>query len=318
MGFANLYHRLIEGYSRICTPLFNLLKTINPDNPEPITYKKGANKAPIEWTPTCQQVFEELKSRFCSALIFKYFNPTLDTILETDTFDYIVSSILSQRHPDPSTGNSTLHPVTFLFEKMTARECNYGIGDKELLAIIVCLEKWHMYLHGTPFTIYTDHHNLQNLVTKALLNRRQARWAGLMAQYEFQILFRPVKANGKADALTRRFGDLPKERDRRGRPFQAILYHTRFSNFPEPDSDTPATMNSATIMRNSILCQTATQYNTDIRTTLVEDKLAKEIVQALANGTKQYTKVPLGACTVDNNLLYVYGLLYVPDNETLY
>ena len=31
------------------------------------------------------------------------------------------------------------------------------------------------------------------------------------------------KANGKADALTRRSGDLPKEGDKRGRPFQAIL-----------------------------------------------------------------------------------------------
>ena len=67
-----------------------------------------------------------------------------------------------------------MHPVAFLSEKMSPAECNYGIGDKELLAILACLEKWHMYLHGVPFLIYTDHHNLQNFVTKALLNRRQA------------------------------------------------------------------------------------------------------------------------------------------------
>ena len=89
-----------------------------------------------------------------------------------------------------------MHPVAFLSEKMSPAECNYGIGDKELLAIIACLEKWHMYLHGVPFLIYTNHHNLQNFGTKALLNRRQARWAGLLAQYEFQIQFRPGKANG--------------------------------------------------------------------------------------------------------------------------
>ncbi len=203
LGFANFYRRFIEGYSRLCTPLFNLLKTANPDKPEPEKPKKEANKAPIEWTPTCQQVFEKLKSRFCSAPILRHFDSTLETILETDASDYVVSGILSQRHPDPVTGNTTLHPVAFLSEKMSPAECNYGIGDKELLAIIACLEKWHMYLHGTSFVIYTDHHNLQNLGTKALLNRRQARWAGLMAKFEFKIVFRPGKANGKADALTR-------------------------------------------------------------------------------------------------------------------
>ena len=66
---------------------------------------------------------------------------------------------------------------------MSPTECNYGIGDKELLAIVAPLDKWHIYLHALPkpFTIYTDHHNLQTFSTKALLNQRQARWAGTLA-----------------------------------------------------------------------------------------------------------------------------------------
>ena len=84
-----------------------------------------------------------------------------------------------------------------------------------------------MYLHGVPFLIYTDHHNSQNFRTKALLNQRQARCAGLLAQYEFHIQLRPNKANGKADALTRQSGDLPKEGDKRGRLVQEILNPTK-------------------------------------------------------------------------------------------
>ena len=91
LGFANFYRRFIEGYSRICTPLFNLLKTVDTDketftvttNPD-IPAKKVINKAPIQWTLCCQQVFDELKSRFCSAPVLKHFDPTLETILETD------------------------------------------------------------------------------------------------------------------------------------------------------------------------------------------------------------------------------------------
>ena len=163
-----------------------------------------------------------------------------------------------------------------------------------------------MYLHGVPFLIYTDHHNLQNFGTKALLNRRQARWAGLLAQYEFHIQFRPGKANGKADPLTRRSGDLPKEGDMHGRPFQEILNPTKFSSFSEP-----------------ILCHTAIKYNSDIKTALTTDELTIEIAKALDTGKKQLTgrhsrSVPLGECIVENGLVYVYGLLYVPDNENLY
>ena len=211
LGFSNFYRRFIKGYSRICRPLFNLLKTVDKDidtslimiNPAE-QVKKKTNKAPIEWTPHYQEVFDELKARFGSAPILKPFDPTLETNLETDASNYIVSSIQSQRHLDSAKpdGRGTLHPVGFL-EKMSAAESNYRIGDKELLAIIACLEKWHMYLHGVPLLIYTDHHNLQNLRTKALLNQRKARWVGLLAQYEFYIQFCPGKANGKADALTR-------------------------------------------------------------------------------------------------------------------
>ena len=48
------------------------------------------------------------------------------------------------------------------------------------------------------------------------------------------------------------------------------------------------------------------------------DSLAQEIMTALQNGTKRQTKVPLGEYIIENDLLYVYGLLYVPDNESLY
>ena len=173
-------------------------------------------------------MFQDLKNKFCTAPILKQFNPELVTILETDASDYVVSGILAQRHLNAESTKSTLHPVAYLCEKMTSAECNYGIGDKELLAIIACLEKLHMYLHGIEFTIFTEHYNLQNFATKALLNRRQARWAGLLAQYQFHILFLPGKANGKADAMTRRSGDLPCEGDGRGRPIQSILDPAQF------------------------------------------------------------------------------------------
>ena len=124
----------------------------------------------------------------------------------------------------------------------------------------------------------------------------------MLAQYQFEIVFRPGKANGKADALTRRSGDLPKEggdedRGPRGRPFQAVLQHP-------------------------VLYNVAFKHNPDIRVMLATDPLAIEVAKALIGGSKQLLgryKIPFGECTIGKHgLLYIYGLLYVPDKEHLY
>ena len=165
LGFANFYRRFINKYLYICQPLFNLLR--KPENQENMTLEPAGGKEskiviPFIWSLKCEKVFNQLKTDFTSALILCHFDSELETILECDTSDYVVSSILSQKHPNLDTGRMTLHPVTFMSEKMSPAECNYRISNKELLAIVVAFEKWHIYLHQLllTFTIMTDHHNL--------------------------------------------------------------------------------------------------------------------------------------------------------------
>ena len=61
----------------------------------------------------------------------------------------------------------------------------------------------------------------------------------------------------------------------------------------------------------------AIRSNTEIRQLLTSDKLAKEITLALKQSDKQHPKVPLGECVIKDELIYIFGLLYVPDNEEL-
>lgn len=224
-----------------------------------------------------------------------HFDSELETLIETDASDYVTSGILSQKHLENN--KLVLHPIAFISKKMTPAECNYGIVDKELLAIINALGKWHIYLHHLPrpFTIRTDHHNLQNFTTKAILLRRQARWAQEIAQYDFKILFCPGKDNGKADTLTCRFGDLPEEGDHRARPIQALIPMTKF-----------------------LLSAISTCYDGDIMNTLKNDKLRQEIILALMNSAKQHKTVLLAECKYEKGLLYINNLVYVPESPDLY
>jgi len=103
---------------------------------------------PLVWNSSCEEAFRKLKDAFTLAAILRHFDPDLQTIVETDASNYVTSRILSQKHVEND--KLVLHPLAFISEKMSPAECNYGIDDKELLAIIKALDKWHMYLHQLP------------------------------------------------------------------------------------------------------------------------------------------------------------------------
>ncbi len=194
IGFANFYRRFVKGYSSIIAPMNKLT---------------GKN-IPFIWSKECDDSFNLLKTAFTTAPILQHFNPDKKCIVETDASDYVSAGILSQY-----SDNGILHPIAFYSKKHSPAECNYEIYDKELLAIIRCFEEWRAELEATaePILVLTDHHNLKYFMSKKLFNRRQARWSDFLSRLNYKIDYRPGKAGGKPDALTRRSGDLPKEGD---------------------------------------------------------------------------------------------------------
>jgi len=67
------------------------------------------------------------------------------------------------------------------------------------------LSHWQPYLGWMkePFTIMTDHANLQYWKSPKNLNRRTARWHADLQEYDFDILYIPGKTNIPPDALSR-------------------------------------------------------------------------------------------------------------------
>ena len=139
IGFANFYRRFIKDFSKLTTPLTNILK-------------KGIS---FSWSDRCQEAFESLKNRFVEAPILRHFDPSLQPIMETDASDFAIGAILSQRFPE----DDKLHPTAFMSWKMQLAEINYEVHDKELLAIVAAFKEWKRYLEGAQHQvlIYTDH-----------------------------------------------------------------------------------------------------------------------------------------------------------------
>ena len=64
-------------------------------------------------------------------------NPDAQFHMETDASNYTYGTVLLQKQAD-----GQHHPIGFLSKSMNPAERNYGIPDKEALAIIKGLQNW--------------------------------------------------------------------------------------------------------------------------------------------------------------------------------
>ena len=84
---------------------------------------------------------------------------------------------------------------------------NYHLhaGKLEFLALKWAItEQFRDYLYYAPeFTVYTDNNPLTYVPTSAKLNAASLRWVGELADFRFQIKYRPGKSNNDADTLSR-------------------------------------------------------------------------------------------------------------------
>jgi hypothetical protein len=128
--------------------------------------------------------------------------------LQTDASAYGMGAVLSQRgKTSPTLAKCTkpiTHPVAYYSATFTPTERNYNIYERELLAIMKSLAHWRPYLGWTkePFTILTDHANLQYWKSPKNLNHRTARWHADLQEYDFEIQRIPAKTNITVDVLS--------------------------------------------------------------------------------------------------------------------
>ena len=162
------------------------------------------------------------------ASVLKHFNQNCELYLKTDSSDYVNSDVLLQKDDD-----GVFHSVAFYSKNLLLAECNYEIYDKELLVIIWCFEHWRPELKFSDISIkvFTDHKSLQHFMTTKKLIWRQVWWAEKLSEFNFVIIPRPGKQNGKADALTQMADFKPQNAQDEQEKFQqmTLLTSEKFS-----------------------------------------------------------------------------------------
>ncbi|CAM5088813.1 unnamed protein product [Eretmochelys imbricata] len=88
-------------------------------------------------------------------------------LVTTDASERGVGAVLMQKGPDQE-----FHPVVFLSKKLSERESNWSVTEKECYAIVYALEKLRPYVWGRRFHLQTDHAALKWLHTVKETNKK--------------------------------------------------------------------------------------------------------------------------------------------------
>ena len=96
-------------------------------------------------------------------------------------------------------------PISYFSKKFTPAQRNYSVIEQELLAIILALQHFEVYVpaYGSKVTVLSDHSPLQFLDKFKFKNMRLTRWSLLLQEYNLEVQHIKGVDNVLADCLSR-------------------------------------------------------------------------------------------------------------------
>jgi hypothetical protein len=98
-------------------------------------------------------------------------------------------------------------PIAFASRSLNQAEKNYAQINKEALALIWGVKKFHHYIYGRKFMLITDHQPLKSILcpskgVSATTAARLQRYALILAAYDYDIKYRKSADHANADGLS--------------------------------------------------------------------------------------------------------------------
>ena len=195
LGFAGYYRKFVKDFAKIARPLYDVMT-------HPVSSKKRKRKPVIkpswEWGDRQQQAFESIKQALVSPPILGYPDYRLPFEVHTDASGHGLGAVLYQEQ------DGVKRVIGYASRGLKRSEQYYPAFKLEFLALKWSVtEKFNDYLYGHRFRVYTDNNPLTYVLSSAKLDATGHRWLAALAQYDFDIVYRPGKGNGDADALSR-------------------------------------------------------------------------------------------------------------------
>ncbi|XP_055605612.1 uncharacterized protein K02A2.6-like [Uranotaenia lowii] len=187
LGAVNYYGKYTPEMRKLRFPMDTLLKT-------------GVK---WEWSDACQKSFDRFKQLLQSPLALTHYNPALEIVVSADASSIGIGARIAHQFPD-----GTTKAICHASRSLTSAETNYSQIEKEGLALIFAVTRFHRMLFGRHFILETDRKPLLVIfgskkgIPVYTANRLQ-RWALTLLLYDFTIKYISTDSFGYADILSR-------------------------------------------------------------------------------------------------------------------
>ena len=147
------------------------------------------------WTKECESAFQRIKEAITKTPVLKFFNTEETTVLQCDASSIGLGAALLQQG----------RPVIYASRKLTSTERNYAQIEKELLAIVFGMERFHQFTCGRKIIINSDHKPLEVICKKSLASAPKCLQSMLLRlqRYDFEAEYKQGEHMYIADTLSR-------------------------------------------------------------------------------------------------------------------
>ena len=148
-----------------------------------------------QWGPAQQSAFDELKRLVTEAPVLAYYDPKKDLMIQSDASCSGLGAALLQDN----------RPIAYASRTLTETETRYATIEKEMLAIVFALEKWHQFTYGRHVDVRSDHKPLE-MISRKPLDKAPKRLQGMLIRalaYDITITYQPGRLMHLADTLSR-------------------------------------------------------------------------------------------------------------------
>ncbi|KRY56479.1 Uncharacterized protein T03_3767, partial [Trichinella britovi] len=142
LGMCNYYTEFIPKLAEMCSPLNQLLR----------------KDARWKWTAEHTKAMKRVKRLLNSPLLLSHYHPKWPIVLAADASNEGIGAVAYHRLSD-----GTVKVIAHASKTLNAAQRNYGQIEKEALALVYGVKKFHKYLWGRRFTLLTDHKPLVSI-----------------------------------------------------------------------------------------------------------------------------------------------------------